>query len=98
MGGSYRSSRQRGIISFLERYGAGRRLRLRSSVEHVAGADRQVAKTTAARREDRVADRRRDDRGGWLAQTRRRLGALDEGDVEGGHVADAKGRIAVQVG
>src|SRR5215831_20057029 len=66
--------------------------------EHGGRPDREVAQANSGGGKDCIADGGRDDRRTRLAETDWSFGAVDELDVELGHVSNAQRRVTVEVG
>ena len=67
-----------------------RRLLRSGRLLQCGGVERQLAQALAGCREDRVGDRGNDDRRSGFAHPARRLGALDDVDLDGGRLVDAQ--------
>src|SRR5215467_7319755 len=63
-----------------------------------AAVDRHLAQALAGRGEDRIGNGGNDGCGPGFAHSTRRLGALDDMDVDGGCLIDAEHLVGVEVG
>src|SRR5262245_43534243 len=83
----------------LERLPDGPRGVLRSGrlLQH-GGVERQLAQALAGCREDRVGNRGNDSRGSGFAHPARRLGALEDVNLDGGRLVHAQHLVGIEVG
>src|SRR3984957_9668879 len=69
----------------------------RERVENGGRPDRQAAKPHADSGEDRITDCRGNNRRRWLAEANGSLCTVNELHIKLGHIANAQGRVAIEV-